>query len=142
MRIGGAPGILDRGREIDVTWGPVTLGELAIAPRTVEVGDRIVVDLGWTAGWRDEAVVFVHLVGPPKADGGRVWSTGDGPPSSGTWGYDRHLLDVPPDAPSGEYEIVVGLYRPESGERLLPEGEDRRIDGAARQVVLGTVTVR
>jgi hypothetical protein len=71
-----------------------------------------------------------------------VWATGDGAPSSGSWGFDRHLVEVPEDAAAGEYEVVVGLYDAQSGDRVPPKGEDAAIDAAARSVRVGTLTVR
>lgn len=38
---------------------------------------------------------------------------------------DRAVVAVPPDLPPGRYDIIVGLYRPETGQRLLlPNGQD------------------
>jgi 4-amino-4-deoxy-L-arabinose transferase-like glycosyltransferase len=38
---------------------------------------------------------------------------------------DDYFIAVPPDFPPGFYKVIVGLYRPESGERLtLAEGQD------------------
>jgi hypothetical protein len=38
---------------------------------------------------------------------------------------DVHPLALPPDLPEGVYQLVVGLYRPEDGVRLmLSEGGD------------------
>ena len=35
---------------------------------------------------------------------------------------DEYALSVPPDAPSGGYALRVGLYLPESGQRLSVPG--------------------
>jgi len=31
---------------------------------------------------------------------------------------DRHVIWPAPDAPAGNYSLIVGLYRPDTGERL------------------------
>ncbi|MEO8084938.1 MAG: glycosyltransferase family 39 protein, partial [Ardenticatenales bacterium] len=108
-------------------------------------GERLLVDIGWgirdmrqaderrrnngAAGTADtnasqsNPVVFVHLIGPPHADGSIVWGGSDGVPSSGsgTWlsgtGFDRHVITVDPAAPSGHYRLEIGLYDPQTGVR-------------------------
>jgi hypothetical protein len=37
---------------------------------------------------------------------------------------DTHTIQLPPDLPAGSYEVRVGLYDPESGERLSVVGGD------------------
>lgn len=72
--------------------------------------------------------VFLHLVGPD----GRLVSQQDGPPNRGLeptdrWGTDLvadpRRLDIPADAPPGDYRVLAGLYRP-NGERLPTDGGD------------------
>jgi len=74
--------------------------------------------------------VFVHLVRPPE----HLWGQDDrlNPADFPTTRWptdryvrDRHNLPVLPGTPPGEYEIEVGFYRQDSGERLLvlsPDG--------------------
>lgn len=102
-----------------VTWKPTWSGP-------VHPGDT----LRFTLYWACDAPpgrsfnVFVHLAGgegPPLAQG-------DGPPMGGD--YPTHLWDVgdvvadprevvlPADLPPGRYELLVGLYSLETGERL------------------------
>ncbi len=119
-------------------------------------GGRMVVDLMWQrqslGGASDEApMVFVHLLGPVRADGGIVWA-GDDSPASGGWPerlegtFDRHVLQLPPDLPAGEYSLEVGMYSPSSGERYsVDEAESAGVvhaDPAAKRVVVDGVTVR
>lgn len=89
------------------------------------------VELVWqaTAPIDDDLAVFVHLVGPE----GRPVAQHDSRPANGaapTRGWlpgetivDRHRLHVP-TAAAGDYAIVVGLYRPPAGPRLLTERGD------------------
>lgn len=74
--------------------------------------------------------VFVHLVRPPE----HLWGQDDhlNPADfpmtrwpTDKYVRDRHRLPVLPGTPPGEYEIEVGFYRQDTGERLLaftPEG--------------------
>ena len=73
----------------------------------------------------EDWTVFTHLLGPAKPDGSTVWAGHDAQPGQGsvpttTWApgdliLDEYQLQLPPDAPPGEYEIEVGLYDPASG---------------------------
>ena len=81
--------------------------------------------------------VFTHLV-----DGeGQMWGQKDNEPADGFYPTtewrkgeivrDQYDLTIPFDAPPGEYQIEVGMYVGETGERLLasrpesPERDDR-----------------
>jgi len=71
-----------------------------------------------------DLTVFVHVV---DASGNTV-GNGDGPPlhggfPSGMWQpgdgiQDEHVLPLPEDSVSGEYEVQVGWYDPDTGQRL------------------------
>ncbi len=71
---------------------------------------------------------FIHLIGPPKADGSPLWAQDDHPPqrdrlSTQTWHIgqvfrDVAQLNIPADAPPGPYAVAVGLYNPATGERV------------------------
>ncbi|NDJ51964.1 MAG: hypothetical protein GYB68_02630, partial [Chloroflexi bacterium] len=72
---------------------------------------------------------FVHLVGPAGPDGSPLWAQDDHPPQQGrvdsrTWQSewllrDSFSLTIPPDAPLGRYQVLVGWYDAASGARLL-----------------------
>lgn len=80
--------------------------------------------------WRAEGVidedytVFVHLVG----DDGLIWGQEDSQPQHGfyptsywDWGdivIDEHFISVKPNAPWGEYRLLVGTYLLSTMERL------------------------
>jgi len=113
--------------------GIVLLG-YEVVPAVVHAGGSVRMTLQWAA----EAVpaadytVFAHLVdasgrlvaqadGPPR--GGdyptRVWLPGDRVP-------DQRVIQVPSDAPPGEYHLLVGMYRLETGQRLPAYDTDGR----------------
>jgi len=86
--------------------------------------------------------VFVHFVGP----GGRVRLQQDHEPVGGAYPTgqwrpgdivrESFLVVVPPDTPSGTYEVVVGVWDPVTGARLPATG------GSARDAVtVGGLTV-
>jgi hypothetical protein len=77
--------------------------------------------------------VFVHLVDPHTGD--QVLAQDDAAPLRGRWPTslwlpgvavdDVHTIPLPPDLPPGDYELLVGLYDPATGIRLLiPEYGD------------------
>jgi hypothetical protein len=92
-------------------------------------------DQNWT--------IFVHLV-----DGaGSLVAQHDSQPRDGryptsVWDQgevvdDPHLLALPEDLPDGDYQVVVGLYSVESGERLpVLDGESNPIGDSVPLVVM------
>lgn len=74
--------------------------------------------------------VFAHLI----EEEGNIWGQKDNPPVDGfyptSWWEegeivrDQYNLVISPDAPPGEYQIEVGMYLVETGERLEVRGEE------------------
>lgn len=118
-----------------------------VLPWAVPAGE-LRVELQWSA-LSDTPVdykVFVHLLGPD----GRLVTQADGTPVYGfyptsSWKpgdfiQDVHTLTVPPELPAGEYRVSVGLYDPESDQRLpVFDREDRELPQS--QIPLHTVMV-
>jgi hypothetical protein len=77
--------------------------------------------------------VFVHVLGPwNDAAGSPLWGQNDGLPvetplaqwHAGMAARETRIVYLPP-LPSGQYELRVGLYNWQTGERLpLPDGQD------------------
>jgi hypothetical protein len=104
----------------------------------VEAGDVLTVTLYWRADGApgEDYRVFVHLLDAR----GEMVTQHDGPPRWGrypTWAWrrgdvvpDEHVLSVPAAAAGGPFSLAVGMYRPNTLERLpvtgpagpLPEG--------------------
>jgi 4-amino-4-deoxy-L-arabinose transferase-like glycosyltransferase len=116
-------------------------------PAVTRPGDVIHLRLYWQAKEPvgEDYVVFVHLLG----EGGQLWGQHDGQPEGGFYPtsfwdegevvVDEHELVLKPDTPAGEYQIVTGLYRPATGERLaVGAGGQGMGDG---RLLLGTVQV-
>jgi len=118
---------------IGITLGDTILLERAATQLTVQPGSPLPVALAWRTA-RPIATdyhVFVHLL---NAAGERV-AQSDGQPAVWTrptsrWRVgetveDRHGLSLPADLPLGNYSLIVGLYTPSDGARLLaPDGAD------------------
>jgi mannosyltransferase len=87
-------------------------------------------DLEVALTWQAEATpernytVFVQLLD----EANRVLAQHDGQPGDGslittTWApgeyvRDEHRLALPADLPAGDYRLIMGMYLPDSGERL------------------------
>jgi hypothetical protein len=89
-------------------------------------GQSLDLTLFWEAlaPMQEDYTVFVHLVGGD----GQIWGQRDSQPVTGfyptsLWTVgefvrDQVHLEIAPDAPAGEYRLVVGMYEPETGIRL------------------------
>jgi len=121
----------------------ILLQGAAITPRVIS-GDILQVQLSWQATERlaQRYKVFLHLI-----DGeGQIVAQRDAEPvgfsrPTDTWEpgeaiVDRHGIVVRPGTPPGSYLLVVGMYLPETGQRLA-------IDGAngEESLLLGEVAV-
>ena len=120
-----------------------------LAQAEVAPGDPLLLTLYWRAEAPVEGdyTVFVHLQG---ADGSLA-AQQDNPPvrggrPTGGWAVgelveDPYDLQLPPDAPRGEYTLSVGMYDPATVERLpaFDAGGERMPED---RVALATVRVR
>jgi mannosyltransferase len=108
-------------------------------------GDQVRLTLYWRAESSVDKnyVVFTHLLDSTG------WLRGqqDNQPREGTfptrawvpgaWIVDVYRITVPPDAPSGEGLLEIGMYDPESGVRLQVSGQDA--DSEHQRVLLSDV---
>ncbi|MFQ6014044.1 MAG: PA14 domain-containing protein [Anaerolineae bacterium] len=92
----------------------------------IRPGANLSVTLYWQAQERveEDYTVFVHLVGGDD----QIWAQNDSPPRNGNYPTsvwdtgelikDEHQLIVDAEAPPGQYRIMVGMYLPETMQRL------------------------
>ncbi len=121
----------------------IVLQGYRMEPRLLQPGETLTLTLWWRAEGQPsrDYTVFTHLLIPPDA----IWAQVDAPPLDGmrptsSWRMgelleDRYRLTLPEDAPSGLYEVEVGLYDPLSGRRLtIGYRQDHVVLGAVRVV--------
>ncbi len=108
-------------------------------PPTTAPGKKLVLTLVWKAYTPlvTDYTVFTHLIGPD----GRMWGQWDNPPVRGTyptsqWSagervFDQYAIPVDAQAPKGDYHMLVGLYEPSSGRRLVVLDESGQVVGDA-----------
>jgi hypothetical protein len=125
----------------------VLLLDSKIDRETVKPGENVKVDLTWRGlkTWPDNYTAFVHLLGPDGRVHGQIdqWPVqGTLPTSSWTAGQvvnDPYEVILPPDAPSGKYQVEVGWYLLSTLRRL------NVLDAAGRpsddHVIIGEFTV-
>ena len=119
-----------------------------VEPTSVRPGSRLRLILYWRAlaDGQHSYRVFTHLADAQ----GKIWGQRDGEPRNWThptsaWlegevVEDVYEIEVQAETPSGQYAIVVGMYDPQTGERLRVSG----LAGEERgdHVVLQAVEVR
>lgn len=120
---------------LDIMFGDLVMLEGYQLSGLLEQGnprpeDVLVVELFWRPLRQAERdlTVFVHLVGPARSDGSPLWAQEDHLPQRGrtntsSWPTgvllrDAYQLVIPTDAPPAQYQLVVGLYDPETNQRI------------------------
>lgn len=110
--------------------------------RTMRPGETLTLTLWWEALMAPpiDYKVFTHLVLPPEA----TWAQMDSDPQRGaaktsSWQpgqqiEDRYELTLPESAPAGVYFVEIGLYDPDTNDRL-------KVNFSDKGVVLGQVRV-
>ncbi len=97
---------------------------------------------------QEDYKVFVHLLD----ETGDIVAQDDTPPRGGrypTWAWkpgdlvpDTHQLDLPAERPPGPYRLFVGMYHPETGERLPVSGPEGRVPNDAIPLSVGSVFIK
>jgi hypothetical protein len=96
----------------------------------LKAGDTLSINLYWQAKaeFDQNYTAFIHLIGPD----GLLYGQVDQTPGAGafpTTGWlpgeyitDAYTLSIAPHAPPGDYQIEIGLYNPDTGQRLPVTG--------------------
>ena len=125
----------------------IALAGYEMGRRKVSPGEAIHLTLYWRglAEMETDYTVFVHLL----REGDQIWAGTDRQPQEGaaptsTWSkgqvvVDEYELVIAPDAPPDVYEVEVGLYLAETGDRLDLLDQDGRLMG--NRVLLSKVRV-
>ena len=104
----------------------LALENYTITPGEPKPGQEVSMELTWRALKPPSAdyTLFAHIVD----DRGNLIASSDQPLTDGTYPSDLweageqvthlHHLVVPPDLANGRYQILVGLYRPDTGVRI------------------------
>jgi 4-amino-4-deoxy-L-arabinose transferase-like glycosyltransferase len=129
--------------EHSASWGhKIALLGYDLDPPQPEGGSGLEVVLYYqgTAEMGTDYTVSVQLLGPQNpATGGPLWAQQDSEPCrryrpTSSWAVgevviDRFRLDLPPEMPEGEYELIVGLYDWRTMERLpVLDAEGEAVD--------------
>ena len=126
----------------------IRLTGYSLSADDLKAGSTLTMTLFWSAQRPvpDDYTVFVHLFG----QGGALLAQHDGPPLMATyptshWAEnvvipDRHVLTVGTEAPAGQYDLLVGMYRQPSLERL-PAYSAGGVRWPGDTVVLGQVGI-
>lgn len=135
---------LTEAREAAALFGDAIVLEAFSLPETVFSGEAMPLTLRWRVLQASAVtpVAFVHLV----SDDGQPLCQSDGPPQNGLASLsvpseallDARALLVPAEARPGIYRLLVGLYNPQTGQRLTVT---RDAEKGADHVVLGEVTI-
>ena len=108
-----------------------------LSDRQLASGESLDLTLFWSPRGRPthDYTVFVHLLD----SSGQLRGQADSPPMAGkyptsVWDAgeviaDLHTLSLAPDLPAGEYKIAIGLYDPETGQRVPIVDEDSQVSG-------------
>ncbi len=129
--VGAEEPAVKRSLAVNLEEGISLLG-YELSATSLEPGEELRLTLYWQTErrLREEYMIFVHLLNKENVSAG----LGDSPPMRGIYPTiywqegervaDEHRFQVADDAPPGRYLLEVGIYSPQSGERLavLDEG--------------------
>ncbi len=119
--------------DVDVAFGQVArLHGYDINRTRLAPGDTLRLKYFWQARQPDanDYTIFNHVLHVPSGEVIQVQDrlaghSGTHPSSNWQpyeWLFDHFEIVIPPDAPAGEYQLLVGLYRAEDGDRLPVPG--------------------
>jgi len=130
---------------LHITWGDrLLLRGYDISTARLQAGERLELALHWQAlaPMNVRYRAFVHV------EGDRIWGQHDDDPvcrlRTDEWrppqaGVGQFRVSLDPNTPPGRYPVLVGVYDPETGERLEARDEHGRSLGSA--VELTTIIV-
>jgi 4-amino-4-deoxy-L-arabinose transferase-like glycosyltransferase len=136
----------DPRRDLEQAYPPLEFNSLrfwGVTPyrEALKAGDTIEIDSFWelTQSVAPPLKIFVHVTAPD----GHISAQWDGLDVNvgtlevGDVFIQRHRIDLPADLPTGPYRVSLGVYQPESGQRLVARVGDRAVDS----IVLNGLTL-
>ena len=104
--------------------GKLAVSEWRVGSRSYQPGEIIPMELAWRSLEEGNFKIFVHLLDLDWNLFAQIDLSADIDATIDSQ-RTRMGLYLPPDLPAGEYQIRLGIYRAEDGQRLtLPSGED------------------
>lgn len=151
--VAGSVARLTPGRPLTATWDDqIDLLGYDLDPKVYAPGDEINLTLYYQrrAAMETNYTVFVQLLGPPNpANQSPVWAQDDSEPCrrfypTSVWAEGEVIRDLfqvklPPTAPAGSYQLIMGFYNWQTGERLTVRPSAQA--GASDHLVLQTLSV-
>jgi hypothetical protein len=132
----------------------VALLGYSLAEEAVKPGQMVRLTLFWQANGQlaEPLSVFAHVVDAE----GQLVAQQDGPPAGGSrpttsWALDEIIVDrvgilIPAGTPAGDYQLAVGMYHPDTGERLpvvlVDAGETASLPPGGDSIGLGVIQVQ
>ena len=104
--------------------GALEISEWRTSGRPYRAGEIVPIELAWRKHEDVQLKFFVHLLDEKGVLRGQIDlpAADDG---TDQLQLTRMGLYLPPELPTGAYQIRLGVYRPEDGQRLaLPSGDD------------------
>jgi hypothetical protein len=122
------------------------------AVQNLKSGDILAAQLYWRAEaeFDQNYTAFIHLIGPD----GLLYGQVDQPPGAGTFpttGWlpgeyitDAYTIPIAPNAPPGDYQIEIGMYNSDTGQRLPVRSPECALDSCHQddKVLLPGLTVK
>jgi hypothetical protein len=117
--------------------GRVRLLSYQLDTSQVKARGKVSLTLYWQALTEmDESyTVFTQLIDEAK----QIWGQKDNPPASGTFPTsewregevveDSYVIPVQVDAPQGTYRLIIGMYDPQTMQRLPVSGKEGQVQG-------------
>jgi hypothetical protein len=129
--------------DVGTSFGDSIVLERTAIAATARPGGVLPVALHWAARQPvpDDYHVFVHLLDAEEVriaqsdNQPALWTRPTSSWAPGELIQDRHALALPSDLPPDVYTLIAGVYLPETGERLLTEGDEEFI-------ILGNAQIR
>ena len=104
--------------------GKLTVDNWRVGSRSYKPGDVIPMELAWSMLDDGNLKFYVHLLDLDWNLFGQIDLSANLDATADSQ-LTRMGLYLPPDLPAGEYQIRLGVYRADGGQRLaLPNGED------------------